>query len=179
MDSVPAVAKQEGFYNAIIDTAKGSRNKVKYDSALRCFRLSRILPAGLAFPYNFGFIPSTAAEDGDAVDVMVLMDDSLPTGTLVTVRLLGVLVAEQTENGKTERNDRLIGVPETAVNHPHERSYTDLQPGVIADIESFFISYNKAHGRTFKVVSRRGPKAAQRLVHEGMRRYQAGNSGQR
>jgi len=63
-----------GLVNIIIDTPKGSRNKFKYDAEAKCFRLSRILPAGASFPHDFGCIPQTLAEDGDALDVLVLSE---------------------------------------------------------------------------------------------------------
>ena len=68
--------------------------------------LAGLVPEGMTFPLNFGFIPSTKADDGDPLDVMVLHDESLPVGTLVAIRLLGIIEGEQTEDGKTLRNDR-------------------------------------------------------------------------
>src|SRR5947207_3463354 len=145
-----------GLVNVIIDTPRGSRKKFKYDEELGLFRLSKELPRGASFPYDFGFIPSTRAEDGDPLDVLVLTDDPAFTGCLVTVRLIGVLQAEQTEKGKTVRNDRLIGMIETPYNQPEVRSLTDLPPTRLDEIAHFFISYNQAEGREFKPVGRRG-----------------------
>src|SRR5438045_736720 len=107
-----------GLVHVIIDTPKGSRNKFKYDEQLGLFRLGKVLPLGTSFPYDFGFIPSTRAEDGDPLDVLVLMDEPAFSGCLLAVRLLGVIQAEQTEQGKTVRNDRLIGMAETPYNRP-------------------------------------------------------------
>ena len=89
--------------NVVIDTPKGSHNKYKYDEKLGLFRLSRVLPAGMHFPYDFGSIPRTRAEDGDAVDVLVLMDAATFAGCLVSTRLVGVLRATQTENARRYR----------------------------------------------------------------------------
>src|SRR6185436_18475571 len=75
----------------LVDTPKGSRNKYKYDEKLGLYRLSKVLPLGTAFPYDFGFIPSTWAEDGDPLDVLVLGEEALFPGCLVTVRLVGVI----------------------------------------------------------------------------------------
>src|SRR5437588_699981 len=84
-----------GLVHVVIDTPRGSRNKFKYDEKLGLFRLSKVLPLGSCFPYDFGFIPSTRAGDGDALDVLVLMDEPAFTGCLLRVRLIGVLQAEQ------------------------------------------------------------------------------------
>src|SRR6476659_4407599 len=104
--------------NVVIETPKGSRNKYKYDPELGLFKLGGVLPAGAVFPFDFGFVPSTVGGDGDPLDVLVLMDDSAFTGCLVPARLIGVIQAEQTGNdGKTERNDRLIAVAAESHNH--------------------------------------------------------------
>src|SRR5262249_26353611 len=107
-----------GLVHVIVDTPKGSRNKFKYDEALGLFRLGKVLPLGSSFPYDFGFIPATRAEDGDPVDILVFADEPTFCGCLVTVRLLGVIEAEQTEKGQTVRNDRLVGIVETPYNRP-------------------------------------------------------------
>ncbi len=83
--------------NVIIDTPKGSRNKFAWDKNRTLFELSGVLPAGAIFPYDFGFIPGTLGEDGDALDVLVLMDEPAFCGCLVRSRLLGVIEAKQTE----------------------------------------------------------------------------------
>src|ERR1700712_6053162 len=94
---------------AIIETPKGRQSKFDYHPESGLFELAGMLPTGMSFPLAFGFIPSTLGEDGDPLDVLVLAEEDLPIGCLVWVRLLGVIEATQTENGKTVRNDRLIG----------------------------------------------------------------------
>src|SRR5438105_9094463 len=100
----------ENVVNVIIDTPRGSRNKYKFDEKLGLFKLRHVLAAGLAFPFDFGFIPDTKGGDGDALDVIVLNDEALFSGCLVAARLIGIIEAEQTHAGKTSRNDRLIAV---------------------------------------------------------------------
>jgi len=82
-----------------IETPKGSRNKIKYDPASRKFKLSKVMPEGMMFPYDFGFVPSTKAEDGDPLDVLVLTDEPLFPGCVVECSLIGVLKAEQKKKG--------------------------------------------------------------------------------
>src|SRR5215467_13835054 len=93
---------------AIIETPKGSRNKFDDDPKSNLFLLAALLPEGMMFPFDFGFIPSTLGEDGDPIDILVLMDAPAHPGCLIDVRLIGVIQAEQTEGGKTETNDRLL-----------------------------------------------------------------------
>jgi len=158
--------------HVIIETPKGSRNKFKYDEKLRIFRLHKVLPLGAVFPFDFGFVPSTRAEDGDPVDVLVVMDEPTFTGCLVPVRLLGVIEAEQTEKGKTFRNDRLVGVVETPLNQPAIRTLMDLGRSRLDEIEHFFVSFNQAEGRQFKPIGRHGPGSAQKLLEKGMQQFQ-------
>src|SRR5436309_9611011 len=91
----------------MIETPRGKRNKFKYDSKHDRFLLCSVLPAGASFPYDFGFLPGTKGEDGDPLDVLVLMDESAFPGCVIEARLIGVLEIEQAEDGEKYRNDRL------------------------------------------------------------------------
>lgn len=157
--------------NVIIDTPRGSRNKFKFDEELGCFRISRILPAGLSFPCDFGSIPKTRAEDGDALDVLVLTDAPSFPGCLVTVRLIGAITAKQTEKGRTIRNDRLIGAPQTPANPARYRELREVQPASIRELEQFFTAYNEAQGRRFVPSGRVGHAGADRLLASAIGRY--------
>jgi inorganic pyrophosphatase len=165
-----------GILNAIIETPKGSRNKFKYDDGLGLFRLSKMLPLGAVFPFDFGLVPSTRAEDGDPVDVLLLMDEPAFAGCLVPCRLLGVIEAEQTEGGKTVRNDRLIAVAEASRSHRDTHTLDDLSASTLDEIEHFFASYRASLGGEFKAIGRYGPDRAEALVEEGMLRFQGGQS---
>ena len=159
-----------GELNVIIETPKGCRNKYKFDEKLNLFKLGGILPLGATFPFDFGFIPSTLGGDGDPLDVLILMDEPAFAGCLVPARLLGVIEAEQTEDGVTERNDRLIAVASKSKAHSHVKSLNDLNESVIEEIKHFFISYNQAKGKEFKPIGQFGNRKAQKLVEEGEKR---------
>src|SRR5438105_6732779 len=117
LDGLAAFAAKD-VVHVIIDTPKGSRNKFKYDEELGLFKLSGVLPAGAVFPFDFGFVPATVGGDGDALDVLVLMDEPAFVGCLVEARLVGVIEAEQAEDGNTMRNDRFIAL---AIKLRHHR----------------------------------------------------------
>ena len=168
---LPAFDPESGNLNAIIDTPKGSHNKFKFDPKLGLFRLTGVLPAGAVFPYDFGDVPSTLAEDGDPVDVLVLMDEPAFVGCLVEARLVGVVEAEQTEKGKTERNDRLIAVAAESRVHRGVRALGNLPAALLDEIEHFFVSYNRARGKEFRPTARHGPKIARRIISEGENRF--------
>jgi inorganic pyrophosphatase len=154
----------------VIDTPAGSRNKYKFDPATGLFRISRVLPVGMAFPHDFGSIPGTCAEDGDPLDVMVLeLAPSFP-GCLVAVRLIGEIRCVQRERGKRNRNDRLIGVAQTPVNRPGTTELVELDPEHLHAIEHFFTAYNAAQGREFRVTGRTGSRAANATLKRAERR---------
>ncbi|MBV8805671.1 MAG: inorganic diphosphatase [Sinobacteraceae bacterium] len=156
--------------HVVIDTPAGSANKYKLDGDV--FRVSRVLPAGLVFPHDFGSIPGTRASDGDPLDVVVLGLPPTFPGCLITVRLIGVLRARQIERGKSIRNDRLIGVGETPVNPSRVRGLRDLEPRTVDDIAHFFEAYNAAQGRDFKITGRGDSRAAQAALDQAIRACQ-------
>ncbi len=162
---------ESGTLQVVVETPRGSRNKYKYDERRGLFLLHKILPAGAAFPFDFGFVPSTRGEDGDPLDVLLLLPEPVFPGCVSPARLIGVLEAKQTEKGKTVRNDRLIAVPELMFGSPSPTSVKGLGADQMNEIEYFFISYNREEGREFKPIAHRGPKHAERLVAEGMKRF--------
>src|SRR5690349_18888267 len=143
---------------AIIETPKGRRNKFDYDPEYHLFALGGLLPEGLAFPFDFGFIPSTLGEDGDPLDVVILLDEPAHVGCVLDIRLIGVIEAEQTEGNKRMRNDRLIAVAVHSYSHEDLRSIDEVSRALLDQLEQFFISYNKSRGKKFKVKGRHGPK---------------------
>src|SRR6266550_2696321 len=139
--------RKSGNLNVIIETPKGCRNKYAFDFDFKNYRLKSVLPNGAVFPFDFGFIPGTTADDGDPMDVLLLMDEPAFTGCVVQARLLGVIEAEQTEDGKTERNDRLIAVAAKSHTHGSLKSLQNLDSNLVREIEHFFVSYNDARGK--------------------------------
>ncbi|MDB4886815.1 MAG: inorganic diphosphatase [Gemmatimonadetes bacterium] len=171
---LPAFDPESGTLNVIVETSKGSRNKIAFDPARELYELSGVLPAGASFPYDFGFIPSTVGEDGDPIDVLVMMDEPVFAGCLVRCRLLGVITARQTErDGEAMRNDRLVAVSAKSSTHDELHSLADLSEALLHQIEHFFISYNDATGKRFEVLGRKGPRAARTLVEEGEARHRS------
>jgi inorganic pyrophosphatase len=111
------IDRQDGILQVVIETPKGSRNKFAFDPVQHIFALRKVLPAGMTFPYDFGFLPKTIAPDGDPFDVLLLMDEPAYPGVVVRSRLIGVIEGEQLEGKKKNRNDRLLAVSEA--NHQY------------------------------------------------------------
>lgn len=165
---------ENGTINAIIETPKGSRNKFDFDMERGLFKLGGVLPSGAVFPFDFGFVPATLGEDGDPIDVLVSMDEPAFAGCLVPARLIGAVVAEQTErDGETMRNDRLIAVAGKSHLYGEARELDDLSSGLLDEIEHFFASYNQIKGKNFQPLERFDAKHAARLIEEGQKRLQA------
>ncbi len=166
------IDEETGNVNVVIETPRGSRNKYKFDEDNKIFKLSKSLPAGSMFPFDFGFIPSTLAPDGDPLDILVLMDAPVFVGCLLEVRLLGVIEAQQKPKGeKWRRNDRVIGVFHKAENFDHCKSLRDLNPNLLKQIEHFFIAYHVISGNIFKPIKRGGVAAVSKILRESMRRF--------
>ena len=162
-----------GVCVAIIETPKGCRNKFDYDPDFDLFRLGGLLPEGMMFPFDFGFIPSTLGEDGDPLDIMVLMDAPAHVGCLMDVRIIGVIEARQTQDGETKSNDRLLGVAVHSYEHEGLETIDDVSTTLLAQVEAFFISYNKQRGKRFKVTGTGGPKRAVGFLKRGIKAFKA------
>jgi inorganic pyrophosphatase len=173
--SLPAWDSESGLLHVIVDTPKGSATKFKHDPKRNMFTISHILPPGAAFPFDFGSIPSTAAEDGDPLHVLVLLENPTFPGCLTLVRIVGVLEAKQTQDGRTQRNDRLIGVARASRAYGAIRSIKDVPRHLLDEIEHFFVSYNEERGRSFRPLGRFGVQRAKALIKRGERLFKKEN----
>jgi hypothetical protein len=110
LTKIPAFDRK-GAVTVVIETPRGSRNKYDYNPDYDCLELGKVLPEGMVFPYDFGFVPSTLADDGDPLDVLALLDAPVVPGCVVRTRPIGVIEAEQKAKGENWiRNDRLLMV---------------------------------------------------------------------
>jgi inorganic pyrophosphatase len=121
------------------------------------------------FPYDFGFVPSTEADDGDPIDVLILMDESAFPGCIIDGRLVGIIEGEQDDDGNTIRNDRLLAVAEANHMYSEIHDVADLSPKLRTELEEFFVNYHKLDGRKFKVLGCKGLRDARRLLRKAMK----------
>ena len=159
----------------VIETPKGSRNKFDYDPKSKLFMLGGLLPEGMMFPFDFGFIPSTLGDDGDPLDILILLDAPAHVGCLVEARIIGVISAQQTDGRKRETNDRLLGVAVHSYDHEGVTKIDELSQSMLSQIEEFFKSYNKQRGKKFKVTGKGGPQKALKVLKAGMKRFKLKN----
>ncbi|MBV9182852.1 MAG: inorganic diphosphatase [Acidobacteria bacterium] len=152
----------------VIETPKGSRNKFAFNSEEHIFELKKVLPSGMEFPYDFGFVPSTLAEDGDPIDVLVLMDEPAFPGCVLRCRPIGVIEGEQGDKNQKERNDRILAVERDAHSWADIKTIDDLGKQFRRELEEFFVNYHKLSGKEYRVLGIKGPDQARKLVKESM-----------
>ena len=135
--------------NIIIETPGGSRAKYNYDEKKDLLFVKKLLPAGMVFPYDFGFIPGTKGQDGDPIDAMVIAEFNTFPGCEIECRLIGALLAEQKEKGKTIRNDRFFFVPTHSLFFNEIKNLGQLSEAHLKQLQDFFINYNTAEDKEF------------------------------
>jgi inorganic pyrophosphatase len=151
----------------VIETPKGSRNKFAYDPDERVFELTKVLPSGMSFPYDFGFVPSTQADDGDPIDVLVLMDEPAFPGCVLRCRAIGVIEGEQGDKNEKERNDRIVAIERGAHSWEDIKTIDDLGKPFLKELEEFFVNYHKLTGKRYRVLGAKGPDQARKMVKNG------------
>lgn len=165
----PLDDKDEEIIKVVIETPKGSRNKYAFDPDEKAFTLKKVLPAGMAFPYDFGFVPSTLAEDGDPLDVLVLMDEPAFPGCVVKCRVIGVIEGEQGNGKKTERNDRIVAVEIANHQWEHVDHIDSLGKQFVKELEEFFVNYHELTGKQYRILDVKGPRGARKCVDGTMK----------
>ena len=163
----PLDSDSQSAIQVIIETPKGSRNKYAFDPDQKVFQLAKVLPAGMAFPYDFGFIPSTKAEDGDPTDVLVLMDEPAFPGCLLKCRVVGVIEGQQGKKKDKARNDRIIAIENDNHSYSHVKHVQDLGKKFVEELEEFFVNYHRHLGKKYRVLDVQGPAEAWRRIEDG------------
>ena len=169
VSQLPPYDVESDDLNVVIETPKGSHIKFKYDERTGMFKAHTFMPEGMSFPYDFGFVPGTRADDGDPLDVLVIMDAPAFAGCLVVARVVGVIQADQTEvDGRTLHNDRLLAVAADSRLHRDVKSLDGLSSALLDEIEHFFDSYTEVEGKKFMPRGRAGPERARQIVEDSM-----------
>lgn len=175
-DHIPALydkdANEPFGINMIVETPRGTRNKFAWKEEFGVIELRRILRGGMTWPCDFGFIPQTLGEDGDAIDVALLIDEPCFPGCLVRARLLGTIGLKK--NG--EENDRFIAcpisLPGSASTWDEIRSLDDVSPRLLREIEGFLTDYQTFEGNTIELTGLHGADEAMQRVRQAMKKWQ-------
>ncbi|SLN55775.1 Inorganic pyrophosphatase [Roseivivax jejudonensis] len=161
-----------GAVNVFVETPKGSRHKYDVDDS-GLFRIALELPEGVTFPFSFGFVPNTLAEDGDALDIMLVTAGSVPAGALIESRLIGVLKMENDEDGTMARNDRVVAIANMSRIFGAVETLSDMRDGFAWDVEEFFDTYNRMIERPFRIVGRGESDEAMAMLDKAEERRRA------
>ncbi|HZS40696.1 MAG TPA: inorganic diphosphatase [Polyangia bacterium] len=159
-----------GNFHAIVESPRGARVKLKYDPALATFTISRPLNLGLAYPFDWGFVPSTRGPDGDPLDVMILHDASTFPGVAFACRALGAIQVTQSSERRQgrERNDRVIAVPVKAPRSDGVVDARQLTERTRRELEQFFLAVSELTPKEPEVIGWAGPDDAERLIEEAI-----------
>lgn len=152
----PRDSDDKKLLRVVIETPKGSRNKFAFDPEQHIFELKKVLPAGMSFPYDFGFVPSTEAEDGDPIEALVLMDEPAFPGCVLTCRPIGVIEGEQRDKKKKRRNDRILAVEKDAHRWADFKTIDALGKQFCRELEEFFVNYHKLIGKEYRILALKG-----------------------
>lgn len=149
----------------VIEIAKDTNVKYEYDEELHVFRLDRCLLSSMNYPASYGFIPQTHGDDGDALDVLVYNTMPLMTGTVVKVRIVGVL--DMTDGGK--KDYKFIGIP--LFNPNGYRSIHDIDPLFLKVAKNFFLYYKTLEHKETEIGEWMDYPDAYKIIHEGHEEY--------
>jgi inorganic pyrophosphatase len=162
LDRLPTRNK-DGCVNVVVESPRGSRLKIEFDRKLGAFGVSRPLPLGMSYPFDWGFVPSTRAADGDPVDAMLLNDVPTYPGVVIACRPIGMVELLQTESGGApEVNNRVVLLPKWRDAHLEEAS--DLPEEIRRQIESFFVGVAKFTDKKVQIKGWASAKKAMRFI---------------
>jgi inorganic pyrophosphatase len=162
----------DGTVQVVVESPKGAAIKLKYEPKLGAFSVARSLPLGLAYPFDWGFIPGTLGADGDPIDALVVHDVPTYPGVVLPCRPLGVVeVTQRGEAGDRQRNDRIIAMPIWHDRLGEFERATDLPLRLRKEIEAFFLETTFFTGKKPKIIGWRPPKHACSIVKTGEKLY--------
>lgn len=167
LSRIPAQPKP-GLVNVLIEIPGGSKNKYEFDKDLNAFALDRVLYSSVQYPYDYGFIPNTLADDGDPLDGIVIMDQPTFPGCVIAARPIGML--EMIDGG--DRDEKLLCVPAKDPRYAEVKTLSDIAPHRLDEIAEFFRSYKNLEKKVTEILGWQGPEAVQPLIEACIRAYQ-------
>jgi inorganic pyrophosphatase len=162
---------EDGDVHVVIETPRSSHVKFAYDPKLKAFVLRKSLLTGLTYPHDWGFAPSTKADDGDPLDVMVIHDGMTYPGVVVICRVIGILQIEQKSKNESERNDRVFGVPLRSHSEKSLTDVRDLTRPIQEELEKFFIATEELEDKKLKILGWEGPKTALMTIKQAAKSF--------
>lgn len=163
---IPAQPKP-GLINVLIEIPAGSKNKYEFDKDLNAFALDRVLFASVQYPYDYGFVPNTLADDGDPLDGMVIMDQPTFPGCVIGARPIGML--EMIDGG--DRDEKILCVPEEDPRYKDVTSLKDIASHRLDEIAEFFRTYKNLEKKVTEILGWQGLDKVTPLIEECIKAY--------
>lgn len=164
LSRIPAQPKA-GVVNVLIEIPAGSKNKYEFDKDLQAFALDRVLYSSVHYPYDYGFIPNTLADDGDPLDGMVIIDQPTFPGCVIAARPIGML--EMIDGG--DRDEKLLCVPDKDPRFANVKSLEDIERHRLDEIAEFFRTYKNLEKKTTEILGWQDASAVSALVEQCIR----------
>jgi inorganic pyrophosphatase len=155
--------------NVIIEIPKGSHNKYEIDKTTGLIALDRVSHTSQAWPFDYGFVPQTLWDDGDALDVVVFTTHPLLPGILVRVR--PVAIAKMIDSG--DADDKVLAVPVDDPRWKGVQDLADVNPHSLKEIEHFFTTYKKLQNKEVSINGFEGKAAAEAAFEKAKQLYNA------
>jgi inorganic pyrophosphatase len=165
LERLPTFVDAEVFH-VVVESPRGSAVKLKYAGRFEAFTISRPLPIGLTYPFDWGFVPSTKADDGDPVDAAIVWDVATFPGVVIPCRALALIKVEQNRAGTRQRarNDRILAVPVDSRRDKTLESWKQLGDRRRAELELFFLTAAALEGKDPQILGWDDPAAALQLL---------------
>lgn len=163
---IPAQPKL-GLINVLIEIPAGSKNKYEFDKDMQAFALDRVLYSSVQYPYDYGFVPNTLADDGDPLDGMVIMDQPTFPGCVIAARPIGML--EMIDGG--DRDEKILCVPDKDPRYANVKSLKDIQQHRLDEIAEFFQSYKNLEKKAVQILGWQDVDKVLPLVEECVKAY--------
>jgi len=164
LSRIPA-QPEPGTINLAIEIPGGSKNKYEFDKDLNAFALDRVLYSSLQYPYDYGFVPNTLADDGDPLDGMVLMDQPTFPGCIVPARAIGML--EMIDDG--DRDEKLLCVPTEDPRYQNVKSLGDIAQHRQDEIAEFFRTYKNLENKVTEILGWKDVEQVSTLVDKSVK----------
>ena len=165
--TLPVGAKSPDLVNAVIEIPLEGISKYEYDKELHVFRLDRNLFSPVHYPGDYGFIPSTLGDDGDPLDVLVLVDTPSFPGCIQEVRPIGVL--DLIDQGQGD--EKILCVGEGNPRYNDVNDYSQIYPHILKEITHFFSIYKDLEGKSVEVRGWKGAKYAKEVILKAQQQY--------
>ncbi len=161
LSRIPAQPKP-GLVNVVVEITAGSKNKYEFDKDLNAMALDRVLYASVMYPYDYGFIPNTLADDGDPLDGMVMMDQPTFPGCVIAARPIGMM--EMIDGG--DRDEKLLCVPDKDPRYANIKSIKDIPQHRLDEIAEFFQTYKNLEKKKVEILGWKDVDAVMPLVEK-------------